>query len=61
MEIGGSAITQAVGKMLGGPTQQEVREDLRRFKELMETGEVATIDGQSHGTRSLIGHLHNPI
>jgi uncharacterized membrane protein len=61
LEIGGSAITQAVGKVLGGPTQQEVREDLKRFKELMETGEVATTDGQTHGARSLIGHLHNPI
>ncbi len=61
MEVGGSALGQAVGKMLKGSTQQEVREDLRRFKELMETGEVATTDGQPHGTRSLIGHLHNPI
>jgi len=50
-----------VASKLGGATQQEVREDLRRFKELMETGEVATTDGQPHGTRSLIGHLHNPI
>jgi uncharacterized membrane protein len=50
-----------VASKLGGANQQEVREDLRRFKELMETGEVATTDGQPHGTRSLIGHLHNPI
>jgi uncharacterized membrane protein len=61
MEVGGSALGQAVGKMLKGSAQQEVREDLRRFKELMETGEVATTDGQPHGTRSLIGHLRNPI
>jgi uncharacterized membrane protein len=59
MEVG-SGIGKVIGK-LGGATQQEIREDLRRFKELMETGEVATTDGQSHGTRSLIGHLHNPI
>jgi uncharacterized membrane protein len=50
-----------VASKLGGANQQEVREDLRRFKELMETGEVATTDGQPHGTRSLIGHLRNPI
>jgi uncharacterized membrane protein len=50
-----------VASKLGGATQQEVREDLRRLKELMETGEVATTDGQPHGTRSLIGHLRNPI
>ncbi len=59
MEVG-TGIGKVIGK-LGGATQQEIREDLRRFKELMETGEVATTDGQSHGTRSLIGHLHNPI
>lgn len=50
-----------VATKLGGATQQEVREDLKRFKALMEAGEIATTEGQSHGTRSLIGHLHNPI
>ena len=60
MEIGG-AIGQVVGKVLGGATQQQVTEDLKRFRELMETGEVATTDGQPHGNRSLLGHLHNPI
>jgi uncharacterized membrane protein len=59
MEVG-TGIGKVASK-LAGVTQQEVREDLRRFKELMETGEVATTDGQPHGTRSLIGHLHNPI
>ncbi|HEY4562265.1 MAG TPA: SRPBCC family protein, partial [Thermoanaerobaculia bacterium] len=60
MEIGGG-IGQMVGKALGGVTEQQVREDLRRFKELMETGEIATTDGQPHGNRSLLGHIHNPI
>lgn len=32
-----------------------VREDLRRFKQLLETGEVPTTEGQSHGRRSLLG------
>jgi len=37
-----------------------VREDLRRFKQLMETGEVATTEGQPSGPRSLVGRtLHN--
>lgn len=61
MEVGGNSLTQAVGKVLGGPTEQQVREDLRRFKQLMEVGELPTIDGQTHGTRSLIGHIHNPF
>lgn len=61
LEFHGAGIGHAVGKALSGVAEQQVREDLRRFKELMETGEIATIDGQPHGVRSLIGHLHNPI
>lgn len=64
MEIGGGivqGIGQMVGKALGGVTQQQVTEDLKRFRELMETGEIATTEGQPHGNRSLLGHLHNPI
>jgi uncharacterized membrane protein len=61
LEFRGSGIGQAVGKALSSITEQQVREDLRRFKQLMEAGELPTTDGQPHGTRSLIGHLHNPI
>jgi hypothetical protein len=32
-----------------------VLEDLRRLKQLIETGEVATTRGQPSGTRSLVG------
>lgn len=60
-QVPGHFLGQAVGKMLSGVTEQQVREDLKRFKELMETGEIATTDGQPHGTRSLIGRIHNPI
>lgn len=38
-----------------GGAEHRVKEDLRRFKQLMETGEVATTDGQSSGrTRKTI-------
>ncbi len=60
-QVPGHLLGQAVGKMLSGTTQQQVREDLKRFKELIETGEVATTDGQAHGTRSLLGRIRNPI
>lgn len=56
-----SGLGQMVGKVLKPITKQEVREDLRRLKELLETGEIPTIDGQPHGTRSLIGRIHNPF
>jgi len=36
--------------LFGESPQQTVREDLRRFKQFMETGEVPTIKGQSQGT-----------
>jgi uncharacterized membrane protein len=55
------SIGQAIGKVLKPLTKQEVREDLRRLKMLLETGEIPTIDGQTHGTRSLIGRIHNPL
>jgi uncharacterized membrane protein len=56
-----SGLGQVAGKALGGVAAQQVREDLRRFKELMEAGEVATTEGQPHGERSLLGRVHNPV
>ena len=35
--------------LLGHDPSQTIRQDLRRFKALMETGEVPTTDGQPHG------------
>lgn len=37
--------------LFGKAPGQEVRDDLFRFKSLMETGEVVTTKGQSHGRR----------
>lgn len=50
----------AVAKLFGEEPNQQVNEDLRRFKRLMETGEVATTEGQPHGTRSPLGKLLSP-
>ena len=38
-----------VAKLFGREPSQQIKEDLRRFKQVMETGEVPTIDGQSAG------------
>jgi uncharacterized membrane protein len=35
-----------VAKLFGRSPQQEIREDLRRFKQMMETGEIPTTEGQ---------------
>lgn len=42
-------VGQAIGRFLSGLTEQVVKEDLRRFKQFMETGEVPTIEGQPSG------------
>ena len=56
----GSGLGHAVGKLLAPITEQQVREDLRRFKQLMEAGEIPTTEGQPTGARSAI-HPRNPL
>jgi uncharacterized membrane protein len=38
-------------KLFGKSAEQQIREDLRRFKQLLETGEIATTEGQPTGPR----------
>jgi uncharacterized membrane protein len=42
----------AVARLFGEEPNQTIREDLRRFKRLLETGEIPTTEGQSSGRRS---------
>jgi uncharacterized membrane protein len=49
----GGPIGAALARIADVAPKQAIAEDLRRFKRLMETGEVPTIEGQSHGQRSL--------
>lgn len=44
-----------IAKLFGEEPQLQVPEDLRRFKRLVETGEVPTTEGQPHGRRSRLG------
>jgi uncharacterized membrane protein len=62
MEAGlpGNALGRVVAPVVHQGTERQVREDLRRFKELMEAGEIATIDGQPAGHRPLI-NIGNPL
>lgn len=49
----------AFAKLFGRDPEQQVREDLRRFKALMETGEIPTVVGQPSGRRSaMVGAMH---
>jgi uncharacterized membrane protein len=56
----GDGLRRAVGKALTPGTAQQVREELRRFKCLMEAGEVPTTESQPAGERSAIDR-HNPL
>lgn len=47
----GGRVGAVVAKLFGRSGETEVREDLRRFKQFMEAGEVPTTEGQSHGSR----------
>jgi uncharacterized membrane protein len=42
-----------LGQFLGKFPSFLMRNDLRRFKALIETGEIPTIEGQTHGPRSI--------
>lgn len=48
-------VGHALAHLFGESPTQQVREDLRHFKQLIETGEIPTTQGQSHGRRSAIG------
>jgi len=47
-----------VAKLFGEEPTQQIREDLRRFKRLMETGEIPTTQGQPRGTCDGGGQRH---
>jgi uncharacterized membrane protein len=48
----GGRLGAAVARLFGEEPNQTVREDLRRFKRLMETGEIPTTEGQPSGRRA---------
>ena len=53
----GGALGAGLVRLLGHDPQSSIREDLRRFKQVMETGEIPTTRGQPTGRRSLLGRL----
>lgn len=47
----------AAARLPGADPSQQIAADLRRFKQLLETGEIATTSGQPNGRRSLKARL----
>jgi uncharacterized membrane protein len=52
----GGSLTSGLAALFGKNPEFVVREDVRRFKQLLETGEVPTTLGQTHGPRGFHGH-----
>lgn len=46
----GGALTDAIASLFGESPQEQIGDELNRFKQLMETGEIATTDGQPQGS-----------
>ena len=51
----GGRVGAAIARLFGKEPNQTIREDLRRFKQLMETGEIPTTEGQPSGRRKFGG------
>jgi uncharacterized membrane protein len=48
----GGAVGAAFARLLGEHPEQQVRDDLRRFKQVLETGEVVRSEGSPEGVRA---------
>ena len=47
----GGKVGTAIAKLFGESPEQQIRADMRRFKQILEAGEIASTDGQPHGGR----------
>jgi uncharacterized membrane protein len=48
-DIPGGMMTAALAKLFGEEPEQQIGDELNRFKQLMEAGEIATTEGQPRG------------
>lgn len=53
----GGAVAAHVARWLGAGLEQKLAQDIRRFKQWMETGEMPTTEGQPHGVRTKSARL----
>jgi uncharacterized membrane protein len=59
--VPGGSLGSALATVFGKHPEFVVREDVRRFKALLETGETPTIAGQTHGPRGLHGRTEQVL
>ena len=55
----GGSVGIKIAKLFGRAPEQQVATDLRRLKQLLETGEIATTEGQPAGRRSSISQRYD--
>jgi uncharacterized membrane protein len=60
-KVPGGALGTGIATLMGKHPEFIVREDLRRFKALLETGETPTTAGQTHGPRGVHGHMEQVL
>jgi uncharacterized membrane protein len=53
----GGELGRSVAKLFGEEPEQQVDADLRRFKQVLEAGEVPTTEGQPEGRRGMAGRI----
>lgn len=56
MKVPGGSLGNAAAAITKRSPQQTVIENLRHFKELVESGEIPSVKGQPHGPRGVTGH-----
>jgi uncharacterized membrane protein len=56
----GGTVGRVVAKLLGEEPKQQVTDDLRRLKQLLETGDIVRTDGSPDGTRTTRMLLQHP-
>lgn len=49
-DVPGGRVGRAVAKLFGEEPEQQVRDDLRRFKQVLETGDLVRTESLPHGT-----------
>ena len=56
MKVPGGALGNAAAAVAKRSPQQTVIENLRHFKQMVESGEIPSVKGQPHGPRGAVGH-----
>ena len=57
LKVPGGALGNAAAAVAKRSPAQTVKENLRHFKEMAETGEIPSVKGQPHGPRGVIGGI----